>query len=64
LDFNKLFTKCRIAEYPFSEFSCWRYLKVNSAEFNQDLDAMAPMFNRETLLPPPSCPTWVPLIRS
>ena len=41
----------QIAEYPFSEFSCWRYLKVNSAEFNKDLDAMERMFNGEKLLP-------------
>jgi MinD-like ATPase involved in chromosome partitioning or flagellar assembly len=41
----------QIAEYPFPEFSCWRYLKVNSAEFKQDLDAMERMFNGEKLLP-------------
>jgi MinD-like ATPase involved in chromosome partitioning or flagellar assembly len=41
----------QIAEYPFSEFSCWRYLKVNSVEFNNDLDAMERMFNGEELLP-------------
>jgi tetratricopeptide (TPR) repeat protein len=40
-----------IAESPLPEFSCWRYLKVNATEFNQDLDAMERMFNGEKLLP-------------
>ena len=41
----------QIADYPFPEFSCWRYLKVSSAEFSQDLDAMERMFNGEKILP-------------
>jgi len=45
------FSRKQIAESPLPEFSCWRYLKVNSTEFNHDLDAMERMFNGEKLLP-------------